>query len=293
MKQVPGSKSDQETIRAVADDAGILSFASGSPGRNRYSVLATLLFSLLTPLALTAQPGGTILSYSYSTYLGGSQNDQLSAVALDAAGNAYVAGTTASANLPTVNALYPTYLGGTGDIMVAKYSPAGKLIYCTYMGGSLSDSANGIAVDAAGNAYVVGQTASPDFPSVNPIPAQAGASAADPQAFILKLDPTGQKLLYSTLLGPGLARNVAVDTAGNAYIGGDALAANFPIVGGVQQTFGGGGQDGFVLKLAASGAQIVYSTFLGGGDGTPCAASPWIQAAMLMSRGSPCPPISR
>jgi uncharacterized protein (TIGR03437 family) len=222
---------------------------------------ATLLFALLLPSALSAPPTGTILGISFATYLGGSQYEYLAAVAVDAAGNAYVAGTTASPDLPTLNALYPAYRGGDYDIVVAKYSPGGKLIYSTYMGGSGRDQAWGIAVDAAGNAYVVGQSSSPDFPLVNAVQ-QQNANPADAQAFIFKLDPAGQKLLYSTRLGPGLAHAVAIDSTGAAYIAGDATSA-FPVVGGLQQTFGGV-QDGFVLKLAPGGGQIVYSTFLGG-----------------------------
>jgi uncharacterized protein (TIGR03437 family) len=227
----------------------------------------TLLFSLLvilaTPLALDAQPAGTILGISYATYLGGSGYDRMAGVAVDSAGNAYVTGVTASTDFPTLNALYATYRGGAYDVVVVKYSPSGQMIYSTYMGGSGTDQAFGIAVDAAGNAYVVGTTTSPDFPSVNPTPGQPVASSSSTQAFVFKLDPTGQKLLYSTLLGFGQPNSVAVDAAGNAYVAGAAYAASFPTVGSLQ-AFGGGSEHGFVTKIAPAGGQIVYSTFLGG-----------------------------
>jgi uncharacterized protein (TIGR03437 family) len=213
--------------------------------------------------ALCAQGSGTILNVAFETYLGGSQYEYLAGVAVDSAGNAYVAGSTGSTDLPTLNALYPAFQGGLSDIVVAKYSPAGKLIYCTYMGGNDRDQALGIAVDAAGNAYVVGQTSSANFPSVNAIPQQTAASASVPQAFVFELDPTGQKLLYSTTLGSGQAQSVAVDSAGGAYVTGSTGAATFPVVGGLQSTYGGSG-DAFVMKIAPGGGQLVYSTFLGG-----------------------------
>src|SRR5208337_4223211 len=104
---------------------------------------------------------------AYSTYLGGSDIDQANGIGVDSAGNAYVTGYTASTNFPTSNALQGAS-GGGGDAFVAKISADGSaLLYSTYLGGSLFDSAVGIAVDSAGNAYVGGFTTSPDFPTTN------------------------------------------------------------------------------------------------------------------------------
>src|SRR5215470_16498427 len=104
----------------------------------------------------------------YSTYLGGSGDDSGNGIAVDASGNAYVAGKTGSINFPTKNPLQPAS-GGGDDAFVAKLDPSGSaLVYSTYFGGSALDEAHGIAVDTAGNAYVTGQTSSTNFPTKNP-----------------------------------------------------------------------------------------------------------------------------
>ena len=149
---------------------------------------------------------------SYSSYLGGSgsNNDQASAIALDAAGNVYVAGFTNSMSFP-IGAnppLQPVYGGGT-DAFVAKLSTDGStLIYSTYLGGSSNDQAKGIAVDPSGSAYVVGTTSSTNFPAT---PGAFQTSLNGSSTFIAKLDPTGSKLVYATYLGSGTGSGIAVD----------------------------------------------------------------------------------
>src|ERR1019366_1036278 len=175
----------------------------------------------------------------YSTYLGGSWYDSGSAIAVDSAGNAYVTGVTNSTDFPTMNPLQPAN-GGGYDAFVAKINPAGSaLVYSTYLGGSGDDWGNGIAVDGAGNAYVVGQTASTDFPTVNPLqPANGGG-----------------------------AYGIAVDSAANAYVVGQTASTDFPTVNPLQPIYGGGGDDAFVTKLNPTGSALVYSTYLGGSNG--------------------------
>jgi Beta-propeller repeat len=124
-------------------------------------------------------PTGSALIYS--TYLGGSGLDEGGNIAVDAAGNVYVVGATASTNFPTVNAFQPAFGGGPDDAFVAKLNPTGSaLVYSTYLGGSGDEFGGGIALDASPNpnAYVTGNTGSPDFPTVNPVqPAVAGIDA--------------------------------------------------------------------------------------------------------------------
>src|SRR5437899_1332050 len=147
------------------------------------------------------------------------------------------------------------------------------LAYSTFLGGGASDRGFGIAVDAAGNAYVTGDADSPDFPTT----AGAFQTTAVGPAFVTKLNATGSALAYSTYLGNGNASAIAVDAAGNAYVTGIA-GPDFPTTPGVAQTtFGGGFAHAFVTKLDPTGSALVYSTYLGGSstdDGRGIAVDP-------------------
>jgi hypothetical protein len=209
-------------------------------------------------------PTGTALVYS--TYLGGSDFDVARGIAIDAAGNAYVSGFTASTNFPTtLGAFQTTYGGGALDAFVAKVDPTGSvLVYSTYLGGSDIDESVGIAVDAAGNAYVTGGTSSTNFPTTPGAFQTAGGGA-----FVTKVSPTGTGLSYSTRLG-GVSggdggQGVAVDAAGNAYVTGSTDSTDFPTTANAfQPAYGGGPEDAFVAKLNPTGSALVYSTYLGG-----------------------------
>src|SRR6266513_582054 len=220
---------------------------------------------------------------SYSTYLGGSNGEQSYAIAVDAGGNAYVAGATVSLDFPTTpGAFQSTFAGsnpssGGGDVFVAKLNPAGSaLVYSTYLGGSSAEKGFGIAVDADGSAYVTGRTDSLDFPTT-PDAFQATfaltGDAFNYNAFVTKLNPTGSGLVYSTYLGgyfQDVAEGIAVDGNGNAYITGETASANFPpfnfptTPGAFQTTIGADSFHVFVTKLDPAGSGLVYSTFLGG-----------------------------
>ena len=202
----------------------------------------------------------------YSTYFGGSGDDSGNGIAADLSGNAYVAGKTGSINYPTKNPLQPAS-GGGDDAFVAKLDPAGStLVYSTYLGGSLTDEARGIAVDEAGNAYVTGDTASANFPTKNPFQVALGGTT---DAFLAKLDPTGSTLAYSTYLGGGgfdQGNGVAVDTSGNAYVTGQTSSTNFPTKNPFQGSLNGSIYNGnaFVTKFDPTGSALVFSTYLGG-----------------------------
>src|SRR5207244_2277020 len=151
----------------------------------------------------------------YSTYLGGGRDEVAVGIAVDSAGSAYVTGATTSSSFPTVNPLKAT-LGGLDDGFVAKLNAAGNaLVYATYLGGKDDDTAFSVTVDAAGSAYVTGDTFSKDFPTVNPTqPSLNGGS----DAFVAKLNAAGSKLVYSSYLGGGAddqGVGIKVDAGGN------------------------------------------------------------------------------
>jgi hypothetical protein len=207
----------------------------------------------------------------YSTYLGGSDTEFGNGIAVDAAGNACVTGSTGSANFPTKNPLQAA-LSGAPDAFVAKLNAAGNaLVYSTYLGGSGNDSGSGIAVDPAGNAYVTGGTSSTDFPTQNPFqPVFSGGGPFGGDAFVTKLNAAGSALVYSTYLGGSdtnfgdSGRSIAVDASGNAYVTGVTGSTDFPAQNPFQPVFGGSAADAFVAKLNAAGTGLLYSTYLGG-----------------------------
>ncbi|HEX9392065.1 MAG TPA: SBBP repeat-containing protein [Usitatibacteraceae bacterium] len=220
-------------------------------------------------------PDGSALVYS--TYLGGADYEYGSGIAVDAVGNAYVTGYTQSNNFPvTAGAFQTTFAGpvsGGGDAFVTKLDPTGSvLVYSTYLGGSGGDlsgdasaSNSQIALDAGGNAYIIGSTRSIDFP-VTPGAFQTTHAGVYDNAFVTKLNATGSALVYSTYLGMGVGRGIAVDNSGNTYVVGSAQIGAFPTTAGSFQPAGGGGWDAFVTKLDAAGSTLIYSTLLGGSD---------------------------
>jgi hypothetical protein len=199
---------------------------------------------------------------TYATYLGGSSFGAVTGIVADSSGNLYATGWTEALNFPIVGAAQAANGGGV-DAFVVKFNAQGNnVLYATYIGGSGDDRGAGIAVDSSGNAYVTGATESQNFPLV---------SAAQPtikgttDAFVLKLNPIGNQLIYSTYLGGSgwdAGVSIAVDSSGTAYVAGNTQSADFPLLKPVQATLGGG-TDAFVTALSAGGA-ITFSTFLGG-----------------------------
>ncbi|GAB4287695.1 MAG: hypothetical protein Fur0025_21390 [Oscillatoriaceae cyanobacterium] len=201
---------------------------------------------------------------AYSTYLGGSGADIGSGIAVDGDGNVYITGSTTSVDFPNQNPL-PASI--TSDAFVTKLFKDGtRVMYSTYLGGVANDAGNGIAVDSDGNAYVAGVTASSNFPIQSPLQPEFGGN---PDAFILKLNPNGNGIIYSTFLGGSgndSASKIVLDGDENAYVVGTTTSSDFPITGnGLQQEFGGA-IDAFVAKIDKSGTSLAYATYLGGRD---------------------------
>jgi hypothetical protein len=203
----------------------------------------------------------------YSTYLGGSANDEGNGIAVDALGHAYVTGSTGSTDFPTTSGASQTALSGGRDAFVTKLDPTGSaLVYSTYLGGSGNDGGSGIAVDTLGHAYVTGFTTSTNFPTT-PRAFQLASGGGFADAFVTQLDPTGSALVYSTYLGGSgddEGNGIAVDALGHAYVTGVAASTNFPTTLRAFQAANGGGADAFVTQLDPTGSALVYSTYLGG-----------------------------
>src|SRR5712692_5411890 len=211
-------------------------------------------------------------SLIYSTYLGGSNLEKALGIAADSKGNAYVTGSSASANFPTTaGALQTKARSADTTAFVAKLNPTGTaLVYSTYLGGSNSDLGRAIAVNEKGEAFVAGATYSSDFPTT------AGAAQSIPgggrDAFVAKLSADGSHLLYATYLGGSgdeEARGLALNAAGEAHVAGVTQSANFPTtLQAAQRTANCVAAQpchhAFVSKLSANGSNLLYSTFVGG-----------------------------
>jgi hypothetical protein len=201
---------------------------------------------------------------AFSTYLGGAQAEYGKGVAVDAGGNSYLVGLTASTDFPTLSPQQPALSGSGFDVFVSKFSPAGVPLFSTYVGGTGSDEAGGIAVDASGGVVVVGGTDGTDFPTT--AGAYQTSSRGRSDAFVFKLSPTGNALVFSTYVGGALndgLKAVRLDPGGNVYAVGTTMSSNFPTVGAVQSTNSGNG-DALMLKLSATGAALLFSTYIGG-----------------------------
>ena len=221
----------------------------------------------------------------HSTFIGGGREDLGQSIALDPTGAAYITGYTLSTDFPTTPGAFQASCGSCAqfyyDAFVSKVSPDGStLVYATYLGGSREDcfysyagDSCTIAVDAAGSAYVAGYTLSEDFP-VTPGAFDTTCNSCNSNslfdAFVVKLNPAGTGLVYSTFLGGANTESthgIAVDAGGNAYVTGRTTSPAFPVTPGAFQTaYRGGGYDSFVTKLNPAGSGLVYSTFLGGTD---------------------------
>ena len=206
----------------------------------------------------------------YSTYLGGNGSEEGDAIAVDSSGNAYVAGQTSSADFHVAGPRASS-LKGTTDAFVTKLDAAGSsILFSTFVGGTSNESGRSIALDPSGNAYVCGETSSSDFPvtaGAFSTTLSGGSPFANGDAYVFKIDAAGSALSYATYLGGNgddRGNDIAVDAAGNAYVGGSTASTNFPLLNPVLAA-PKGMSTAYATKLNASGSALVYSTYLGGG----------------------------
>jgi hypothetical protein len=206
---------------------------------------------------------------TYSTYLGGSNDEAAVDIVVNSAGEAYFVGNTKSTNFPIVDG-YQSSMGSASQVgFIAKLNAAGTaLVYSTFLGGDGASRVSGIALDSSDNAYVVGDTSSTNFPTLNAIQS-INSNRFGTTGFVTKLNAAGSALVYSTYLGgngqviPDYVYNVAVDSLGNAYVVGDTGSTNFPTVNAIQPSKPGS-SSGFVAEIDATGSSLVFSTYLGG-----------------------------
>jgi uncharacterized protein (TIGR03437 family) len=234
-------------------------------------------------------PDGSKLTYS--TYLGGISPDFATAVAVDAAGNAYVTGFTLSPDFPvTSGAFQTTYAGAggqlsslvySGDAFVVKMSPTGAMVYATFLGGRQDDVGATIAIDSQGNAYIAGATLSKDFPMQQPFQAAYKGGGGDTRfsggdGFVAELNPSGSALLFSSYLGGSLDDRIAalaLDPSGNIWVAGHTMSKDFPVTADAPQGTNSGDDgsganllrlgDAFLVEIGMS-RKVIFGTFLGG-----------------------------
>lgn len=283
--------SSNEFGTAIAVDADGNAYVTGMTNSTNFPVTAGALqagyggaqgqadFSLGDGFVFKLNPAGT--SVLYSTYLGGKQNEAVFSLAVDAQGSVYVAGSTASTDFPvTAKALQPAYKGGggepqwvAGDGFVSKIAPDGKsLLYSTFLGGSKDDRPIAVAVDAAGNAWVAGNTLSTDYPTTNDAIQRtlAGQPGDDlfliGDAFVTQIDANGSAILSSTYLGGkggDIATGILVAADGSVVVSGLTSSTDLPVTSGVyqRQYFGTSGVgvpvgDGFIARLGQAQSSI-------------------------------------
>jgi len=253
-------------------DANGNAYVTGDTERDSFPVTAgafdTLYGGYTDAFVLKLNATGTALIYS--TYLGGNGSDIGEAIAVDASGNAYVAISTSSSDMPVMpSSVFQPALQGSTDVYVAKLNATGKKLQLgTYLGGSGYDAVQGIALDSSANVYLAGYTQSVDFPT-SAFPYDSTANGGY-DAYVAKLNAALSTLSYSTYLGGSSddsATGLAVDHNGLAYVTGNTTSTDFPTTAGAFDTSANGGSDIFVTAVnpPAQGAASLYnSTYLGG-----------------------------
>ena len=206
-------------------------------------------------------PSGS--SLSYSSYLGGSLEDDIYDITLDQDNHAYVTGDTYSSDFPTSNPYQANY-AGEQDAMVTKFSSSGStLMYSTYLGGNYWDCGYGITVDSLRCAYITGDSLSVDFPTLN---SYQSSYAGAQDAIVAKFSSSGSTLTYSTYLGGASwdrGFGIAVNSSGCAYLTGYTRSENYP-TRNAYQAVPAGEWDVLISELSSSGSALLYSTYLGG-----------------------------
>ena len=287
-----GSSGDGAT--AIAVDSTGSAYLTGGTSSKDFPTANPLQSSLADNRGPSFQTNGDAFitrinsegtSLVYSTYLGGIDTDYGVGIAVDSSGNAYVAGETLSENFPLANAIQSTYRSH-GDGFVAKLNSAGSsLIYSTYLGGQLADVPNAISVDSSGNVYLTGYTWSPDYPLLNAFQDKFKQGTGTPAAFITKLDASGVRLVYSSLIAGSrdYGASIAVDPDGDVFVVGSTTSGRFPVTANAFQKRLGRNGSIFILKLGVpkiTGASVTGKNLLVQGEN-------FDSAAVILVNGAP------
>ena len=252
--------------QAIAADSSGNVYIAGTTEANNFPVTTgawqTVFGGVADAFAAKLNPAGNLI---YATYIGGTGAEAGTGIAVDSSGNAYVSGYTSSIFPTTKGAAQTLYGGGFADAFVVKLNAQGSAaVYSTLLGGTGTDEAEAIRVDASGNACIAGYTDSTNLPvyaAVQPSPGGEG------DALIACLNATGTAwTMVSYLGGSNLDQAFALesDTSGNLYVAGTTYSPDFPVTSGVFQPANAGSYDAFLTKLSPGGATLVYGTYLGG-----------------------------
>ena len=260
-----GSQSD--TIRAIATDVSQNIYVVGETYSTDFPGPASSSSARRAGDAFVVKLNSSGTQILYCVILSGAAFESARAVAVDAAGNAYVTGVTTSSNFPVTAGAVQRFSGSAGleDAFVVKITPLGAIAYSTYLGGSSSDTAYAIAVDQNGAAYVAGSTGSTNFPVTGAAAQRTFGGMSD--CFVAKLDPSGTSLAYASYLGGSgfdVCKGISVDSGGAAIVTGTTTSsAAFPVVNALKTSLSGA-SDAFVSKLSPAGDRLLFSTYLGG-----------------------------
>jgi hypothetical protein len=245
---------------------------------------------------------------AFSTIFGGSGVDSAKAIAVDNAGNIYIAGDTSSADFPVASAyqwaLPGQFSGNSRHIFVTKLDPAGStVLFSTYLGGSAGESARAIAVDSSGNVYIAGSTVSADYPvTAGTLRSTGGGNGAN-DIVLTKLSASGTALLYSAIIGgvsDDEAAAIAVDASGNCFLTGATNSVDFPVTGGAHNDLLKldsltSAAKAFVMKVNPAATALAYSAVIGGSgvdQGTGIALDPSGTAYLSGTTSSPDFPVT-
>ncbi len=268
-----GGSADGDYPSAITADAVGNVYVTGTPGGPDFPLINPIRsnYTALTAFLTKLTPSGTL---AYSTFLGGTNGTVSRSVAVDSSGNAYVAGTTGSADFPAINGYQARHPGA--DVFLVKVNPAGSaVVFASVFGGDQTDFGNQVALDPSGNIIVTGTTNSRDFPLVNSVLPSPAAAQPKAMAFVTKFNPAGNTIVFSTLLGEDDAtspentfgRGVTTDSSGNVYVVGTTGARNFPLINPIQRSIPL--DNCFLARLSPTGG-LTYSTLLGGSLSEEC-----------------------
>ncbi|MFH2049711.1 MAG: SBBP repeat-containing protein [bacterium] len=254
-----GSSYDEAYGIALDSEGNILVTGYASPGfplENPYQTTKSVADIFITKI----NPDDYTLIFS--TYLGGNEDDGAVDLTIDIYDNIYVAGRSWSEDFPIINA-FQENLGGHADAVVTKFNSSGdSIIYSTYLGGNHLDQTNAIEVDSLGNAYLTGYSESPDYPTFNPIFTDFGFAS---HVIIAKLNPEGNSLIYSSFIEGNdwdVGVDIAIDNLGCAYVTGQVMSSNFPLIKPIQEEYNG--VDAFFFKINSEGDALICSSYFGG-----------------------------